>query len=490
MTDTLSWTSARETRSAIVEGNTSAVAVMEACLARIERLNPILNAFTHIDQQGALNAACQADAALARGLEPGPLHGVPVAIKDDLWVAGMPATCGSLLFARFRPSIDGAVAARLRAAGAIIVGKTTMPEFAAWPRSKSYLGGEAVNPWDTRRIAGASSGGSAAAVASGMVPIAIGTDGGGSTRIPAALTGLVGLHSTLGKVPAHGSFCCSPCQSAGPIARDVKDAALVQQILTSPLPVTGTGVQTEDLLEALEQGIQDLKVGWSPNFGWIPVADAVVATAREAVDLLPALGATVKSMAQRIPHPWGDGSLMAALHDAVTEVGDPPAPATPPPDVSEAEEWLARCAANNELCFTAAEFLSLVGRHHDLLSPPQQCLSRVSLQGSDMPEPQALTTLMDEVFAEYDVICTPTMADVAPIAPPGWASAYRDSFMGTHFTFIANATSLPAITLPCGLVDGLPVGLQVIGPRGSDALVLQVACALEDALPKLPRPAL
>ena len=262
MTDPLQWASARETRAQITAGRTSAVAVAAACLARIERLNPTLNAFTHVDREGAMAAARRADAALADGCEAGPLHGVPVAIKDDLWVAGMPATCGSLVFANFRPSFDG-------------------------------------------------------------------------------------------------------------------------------------------------NGVED---------------------------------------------------------------------------------WLARGSARGELCFTAPEFIELVSRHGDLLSPPQQCLGRVSLDGAEIPSPKALNTLMDELFASHDVICSPTMATVAPVAPAGWASAYGDSFMGTHFTFIANATSCPAISIPCGLVDGLPVGLQILGRRGEEAMVLRVARALERVLPPLPPP--
>lgn len=490
MTESLQWATATQIRARVLAGHVSAAEVTQACLDRIERLEPTLRAFTYVDREGALRAARAADEALARGDNPGALHGVPVAIKDDLWVKDMPATGGSLVFAHFRPSVDGTVAERLRAAGAIIVGKTNMPEFAAWPRSKSYLAGEARNPWDVRRIAGASSGGSAAAVASGMVPIAIGTDGGGSTRIPAALTGLVGLFPTLGRVPTYGSFFYSPVGSAGPLARNVADAALVQQVIAGPDSRVEHSLTeaAPDVLASLEEGIAGVSVGWSPDFGWIPADPAVIESAHLCTELLAQQGATVQSISRRIGHPWGNGMLMAALHQAVLAAGDPLLPEGPQPDLSDVETWLLDSACQGQSCFTLPEFMALVSEHRDLLTPPQQCLTRVALTGEEMPSPEELNACVDELFGQYDVVCSPTMATVAPIAPTGWASAYADSFMGTHFTFIANATGCPAISIPCGLVDGMPTGFQIIGRRGDEATVLRVAKALEAALPRLPLP--
>lgn len=490
MSDALQWISALDTRQLIMDGRASALDVTQACLERIERLDPVLKAFTFVDREGALRAARAADAALAAGATPGPLHGVPVAIKDDLWVKDMPATGGSLVFADFRPSVDGAVAERLRAAGAIIIGKTNMPEFAAWPRSKSHVAGEAVNPWDVQRIAGASSGGSAAAVASGMVPIAIGTDGGGSTRIPAALTGLVGLFPTLGRVPVYGSFFYSPVGSAGPMARNVTDAALVQQVIAGPDPRVEHPLTAAapDVLEGLENAIDGLSVAWSADFGWIPVDQAVMESARDCLDLLARQGARVDAITRRIGHPWGNGMLMSALHKAVAAAGEPEPATGEQPDLSGAQAWLLESACRGQSCFTQPEFMALVTEHRHLLTPPQQCLTRVALTGEEMPSPEELNATMDALFEQYDVVCSPTMATVAPVAPQGWGSAYGDSFMGTHFTFIANAADHPAVSVPCGLVDGMPVGFQIIGRHGDEATVLRVARALEKALPELPRP--
>ena len=258
MADSVLWSTASELRDRIGRGEQSVVALVEACLAQINALDGRLHAFLHVDGEGALAVARQADEAVRQGMRLGPLHGIPIAIKDDVWVAGMPATAGSMIFSNFVPSADGTVVRRLRAAGAIIIGKTNLPEFASWPRTKSYVGGETANPWDLSRIPGASSGGSAAAVAAGMVPLAIGTDGGGSVRIPASLCGIVGLLPTIGRVPDHGGFLCSPLSSCGPMARSVEDIALLQQVISGPEDaVANSHIGTPpELLSALDAGVE------------------------------------------------------------------------------------------------------------------------------------------------------------------------------------------------------------------------------------------
>src|SRR5882724_8109629 len=163
--DEPNWASATKLRESIGRGEFSPVDLVQACLAQIDRLDPMLHAFVTVDRAGALAAARQAEADIRNGAPLGPLHGIPVAIKDDMWVKGLPATLGSLIFANFVPSHDGTVVRRLREAGAIIIGKTNLPEFVSWPRSRSFVAGEALNPWDTSRIPGASSGGSAVALA-------------------------------------------------------------------------------------------------------------------------------------------------------------------------------------------------------------------------------------------------------------------------------------------------------------------------------------
>jgi Asp-tRNA(Asn)/Glu-tRNA(Gln) amidotransferase A subunit family amidase len=185
----LAWTPAWKLRELIISAELSPVELIDACLARIEAVEPELHSLVTVAAERARTQAHEAAAAVARREPLGPLHGVPVAVKDELWTQDIASTGGSLLFSRFVPKRDGTVAERLRAAGAIIVAKSALPEFATWPRTKTRLGPETVNPWDHRRIPGASSGGSAAAVAAGLFPVAIGSDGGGSIRIPSALCG-------------------------------------------------------------------------------------------------------------------------------------------------------------------------------------------------------------------------------------------------------------------------------------------------------------
>ncbi len=488
----LTWLSVRELRHLIVSKWVSAREVTKHFLDRIERLEPQLHAFVHVDAEGALAAADAADAAVKRGDTLGPLHGVPIAIKDNLWVKDMPATCGSLIFASFRPSFDGTVAERLRAAGAIIIGKTNMPEFAAWPRSNSHVGGESVNPWDRTRIAGASSGGSSAAVASAMVPVAIGTDGGGSIRIPSALCGLVGLLPTLGRVPDYGGFHCSPGGSAGPMARSVADAALVQQVLAGhdPRIKTDQRLAEVDVLAGLDSGVKDLRIAWSRDFGHLAPDPLVADMAAGALGMLDDAGAVVAEIADHIPHPWGDdGAMMAPIQEAVGSGGYATVPEGRIPDTQFAESWLAEASAvPGRTVFKIPEFQKLYAAHSGLLSPPQRLLANVRPAKGNPPSPEELRVIMDRIFETHEVLCSPTMAVVAPVAPQSWAQPYPDHFMGTNFTFIANATARPAVTVPCGFVRDLPVGLQIIGRPGDEPTVMRVARAVEEALGPPPRP--
>jgi aspartyl-tRNA(Asn)/glutamyl-tRNA(Gln) amidotransferase subunit A len=490
MSDEFAWMPAVEIRDRIAARKASPVEIVTACLSRIEALEPTLHAFITVAAEQALDAARRAESAVLRGDALGPLHGVPIALKDEAWTADMASTGGSLLFGRFVPARDGTVAERLRRAGAIIVGKNNMPEFAAWPRSKSRLAGECVNPWDRTRISGASSGGSGAAVAAGMVPLAVGSDGGGSIRIPSALCGVVGLYPTPGRVPSYGSFSYVPAGSLGPIGRDVRDVALLYQVLAGPdsRDACALTVPVPDVLTELTAGVRGLRVGWSGDFGRVSVDARIVTAVQDALAVLAEAGAVVLGIKQRIEHPWGDGSMLSGLQAAVGAGGgadtvdrlNPPEP----PDLHAEENWMWEVFAGI-VPFTATEqFNALCRRHLHLLTPPAQ-LSVQSTPGElpgDLPSPEQLGAQMRALFESHDVICTPTMAVVAPVVPDGWATPYPDPFMGTNFTFIANATGCPAASVPCGLVDGLPVGLQIIGRPGDEATVLRACHAYQQSV--------
>jgi Asp-tRNA(Asn)/Glu-tRNA(Gln) amidotransferase A subunit family amidase len=485
---------AGELAGLIRAGRVSPVEVVQACLERIDALDPVLHAFITVSAEQALEAARRAEGDVHKGEELGPLHGVPVALKDEAWTRRMAATGGSLLFKRFVPSHSGTVSERLEQAGAIVIGKTNMPEFAAWPRSRSRLVGEAVNPWDLARISGASSGGSAAAVAAGLVPVAIGSDGGGSTRIPSALCGTIGLFPTPGRVPSYGSFSYSPFGSLGPIARTVGDVALVQQVIAGPDPRDATALTSPapDVLATLEAGVEGIRVAWTPDFGRIDVDPRIAAAGRALLDRIAGEGARIEDLGTRIEHPWGDGSAFAERQHAVgAETWD----LDPDPDIpntSAEQDWMWKIFTTETPLTSSAEFQNLCRRHAHLLTPPAQLTYRAAARGTEppasVPDIAALRASVEAVHARFDVICSPTMASVAPVAPPGWATPYPDAYMGTNFTFIANTTGCPAASIPSGLVDGLPAGLQVIGRPGHEATVLRVCRALESAMPALPRP--
>ena len=308
MDQELAWLSALELRELIGAGSVSPVEVARACLERIDAVEPHLHSFITVAADRALEQARVAERAVAGGEDLGPLHGVPVALKDEIWTEGIPSTGGSLVFRRFVPSKDATVAQRLRAAGAIIIGKTQLPEFASWPRSKTRLVDESVNPWDVTRISGASSGGSGACVAAGLVPLAVGSDGGGSIRIPSSLCGVFGLYPTPGRVSSYGTFSYSTAGSLGPMARTVRDAAFLQQVISGPdrhdaWKLTGPA---PDILVDLESGVRGLRIAWSEDFGHIPVAPAIGVAVQRAVSVLGDLGATVETTDRHLAHPWGD----------------------------------------------------------------------------------------------------------------------------------------------------------------------------------------
>ncbi len=495
MSDELTWMSAGELRALVAAREASPVEILEAHLGRIDEAEPLLHSFITVCADRAMTHARRAERAVARGEPLGALHGLPVALKDEVWTQGVPSTGGSLVFARFVPRRHGIVAERLEAAGAVIVGKTNLPELASWPRSKNRLVPESVNPWDPARISGASSGGSAACVAAGLVPLAVGSDGGGSIRIPAALCGIVGLYPTAGRVPSYGSFSYSTAGSLGPMARTVADVALLQGVLGGPDPRDPWALAEApfDLLGTLEAGVQGLRVAWSPDFGHLAVAGAVARAVEGAVAVLASLGADVEPLDRLLEHPWGDGRAMAGIQEAVAgrEWPEPGADPSQLPDIGPEEHWMWSAFAEGAPLTTTPRFRALCARHRSLLAPHSQLTVDAAVRGPD-PEDERrherLVRTMASVFERFDVVCSPTMPVVAPRAPAGWATPYADPFMGTNFTFLANATGCSAASVPCGLADGLPVGLQVIGRPRDEATVLRVCRAFEAARPGPLRP--
>ena len=456
--DELVWLPAWRCAELVASGEVSAVELVRAHLDRIDRVDPVLHSFITVAADEALAAAAAADDAVRCDDHLPPLHGVPVALKDEIWTRGIRSTGGSLIYEDFTPSVDAPVVERLRHAGAIVIGKTQMPEFAMWPRSLNRVSPECRNPWDVERISGASSGGSAAAVASGMTPLAIGSDGGGSTRIPSAPCGAVGLHPTPGTVPSEHTFSYSPFASLGPIARTVRDAALLLAAMTGRV---ANGRLREDVAD-LDSGIDGLRVAWSGDYGWIPADPRVVEKARDAILVLESAGAIIEEPGLVIDDVWP----VFALETSGASIYS----GGPVPYVAS-EENLERCLARPDLLMPGIEpLLTALRPTLDEYREADEVVQRV------LDDVRSLLT-------NYDVICSPTMPTVAPLIPEGWGSPYPDERMGTSYTSIVNLLRGTAATYPCGLIDGLPVGLHIASGPLAESTVLRSCRALELQLP-------
>lgn len=447
-------------------GEVSSLAVVKASLDRIARFDPQVHAFITVTADQALAEAEQADAALAAGQEVGPLHGVPIAVKDELWTKGVRTTAGSLAFEDFVPDDDSTVMARLRAAGAILVGKTNVPEFMCWSRTANNLGPETLNPWDLRRSPGASSGGSGAALASGIVPLAIGSDGGGSIRIPAALCGVHGFFPTPGRVPDTGSFSYSPIASLGPMARDVRDLAVALAVIAGPDGHDPREVPAAiDFVASLDAGVQGLRCGWTPDFGHIVTQPGLPEAIREAIEPIARAGATIAPLDAAFDLFW---DVLRSSADVVAEVdGIVTAPYT-------------RSSAFLERCREPANFerLTPFGQGAVLAEPPS---GEERIRSAERI--RDLRRRVDALFNRYDVILSPTMPTTAPLLPEGLADPYPYSPMccGTYFTSVANICRLPAASIACGMFEGLPMAVQILAPHGREDLVLRVSSTLEAA---------
>ncbi len=454
-------------------GQASPVEATQAVLARIEALNPALLAFCHLEPQAALAAAqastarwqaARANAATAAAAV-GPLDGVPTSIKDLILTRGMPTLRGSHTVDANQPwDVDAPAAARLREAGAVLLGKTSTPEFGCKGETNSPRTGITRNPWDPEKTPGGSSGGTAAAVAAGMGPMSVGTDGAGSVRIPASFCGNFGLKPSFGRVPAYPLSPFGSVAHLGPHTMSVADAALMMNVIARPDERDWTSLPTDlrDYRVGLDDGIRGLRVAWSPTLGYAKnVHPEVAAACASAVQKLAELGAHVEAIDPGFDDPleittglWfvGAWTIWSGLDPAQQAVADP------------------------DFCAEAR-----LGERLRALD-----IQRLHLRRG------ALGSLMRQFMQRFDLLVTPTVAVPAfdakaaghapmePVAMLGW----------TPFSYPFNLTQQPACTIPCGLTQaGLPIGLQFVGPMFGDALVLRAARAFESVMP-IPRPPL
>ena len=434
----------------------SAAEVMRAHLARIDAVNPDLNAIVTLDREGALAAADEADRQLARGDDVGPLHGLPIAVKDLEDTAGMRTTYGSTVFRDNVPTADTLLVTRLRRAGAIVIGKTNTPEFGAGSQTFNAVFGVTRNPFDLARTPGGSSGGAAAAVASGMLPLADASDLGGSIRNPAAFCGLVGLRPSPGRipaVPAHSPW--NPLPVHGPIARTVEDAALLLRALCGPDP--RAPLSLDDPPEAFEDvrpaDLGAIRIAWSDDLGDLPVEPEVTAVLRRRRDELEALGCTIEDDA---------------------------------PDLRGADEAFETLRAVG----FAKAFGELLRTRRDELKDTViwNIEAGFALTGEQVARAMALQAeafvRMHEVLEDYDAFALP-VSQVVPfdVATP-WPGEVAGVRMGSYLEWMRSCsritvTAHPAISVPAGFTDeGLPVGLQLVGRARGDAALLRLAAAL------------
>lgn len=430
--------------------------VVEAFLERIKELNPKINAFVTINE----NAVKEAKELEKECEKDKPLYGLPVAVKDNVDTKGIRTTYGSKLYENYVPEEDAVIVERLKRAGAIVIGKTNVPELALLPITDNTLFGATKNPWDLSKTPGGSSGGSAAAVAAGMIPVATGNDGGGSIRIPAAFCGVYGLKPSFGRVPSYPSLpIFIGLNSEGVLTRSVEDTALLMNVIAGRDDRDRYSLPDENVnyLESLEEGVEGVKIAFSPNLGHAVVDSEVEEIVRKAAFRLEKVGAQVEEVDVTIPSLESELVAKVVL-EVATFMGD------------KFEEWKKIA--------------------YPLLLPFMEVASSLTFReyiGVEIRK-EELWRALRRVFSEYDFLITPTTA-VPPfqlgnvgvseingkqVSPLGWMP----------FTYPFNFTGQPAASIPAGFTkDGLPVGMQIVGRRFDDVGVLKVSKAFQDISP-------
>ena len=462
MSDALAFTPASELAARVRTRALSPVELMRATLARIEALQPTLNCFITVCGERALAAAQAAEQAVMRGETLGPLHGVPFSVKDLVNTAGVRTTFGSHVFEDNVPAADAVSVARLKAAGAILIGKTTTPEFGHKPFTDAPLFGRTRNAWDAGRTSGGSSGGAAVAVAAGLGPLAVATDGGGSTRIPASCNGVVGFKQTLGLVPHDQTPDGFGNQAfITPTTRTVMDSALMLAAMAGPHPADphSIGLTVKDYVAAArpEGDLKAVRIAWRPYLGNRVIDREVLALCEAAVARLAALGATVEPMKD---------------------------------DFGNTEPtWLVLTHS-----FWHGRFAGYLAQHGNRMTPSlvRQIENGARYSAADLQQAMfARTQIYRQIqtwFDGYDLLVTPTLTRTAlPIdgdlfAPIEIEGKPVDTARKAWYPYTHpfNLSGNPAVTVPCGWAkDGMPVGLQIVGRLTEDDRVLRAAALYE-----------
>ena len=468
-TDSFYDVAAGEVARRVREGDWTAREATELALSVIRERNGAVNAFVAVDEERAIEQAAAVDAMISAGSDPGPLAGVPIGVKDLEDAAGFPTTYGSPLEADATPSMrDSHLVERLRRAGCVVVGKTNTPEYGWTACTTNAVFGFTRNPWNLEHSAGGSSGGSAAAIASGMVPLATGSDGGGSIRIPSALCGLSGFKPSFGRVPAGGPRPPGwlHFSSKGPMARSMHDVALALDAVVGPEQDDLSSIPRPEAswLDAVATPGLPIRVAWSPTLGYAPVDDEVLGACERALGVLEGLGVDVVEVPDVFESDpvlaWLD--VVAACH--ARDLGE----RTDHPRYAELHPQL-RAIAEHGATVSGVDIVRAYDEFH-----------RLNLR-------------LVELFRDVRLLCTPTTAAPAPHERDGVLGVVNGTqdVAWVRFTYPFNMTRNPAATVCAGLTGaGLPVGLQLVGPQHADLLVLRSAAAFEAALGFSDRPAL
>ena len=449
--DDLAKLSIREASDLIRKKKVSPVELTTACLARIDRFNPSLNAFITITRESAMQQAREAESEVMRGKWRGPMHGVPIALKDLFDTAGVRTTAGSGVFKDRIPTEDAEVVRRLKAAGAVLLGKTNMQEFAFGGTSIVSYFGAVHSPWETSHIAGGSSGGSAAALAADLCYGALGTDTAGSVRLPASMCGIVGLKPTYGLVSIRGAVPLSwSVDHVGPMARTVADTALLLQVIAGydAQETTSEQINVPDYSQALGMKVSSLRIGTPREFFFADLDPEIDAATKEALSVLEKLTAGIRDVA--LP-----ANTMETLRDVVR--------------VAEAYAY-----------------------HREYITKTPELYQPLTLKriqaGANVTTPAYIQGRRDlaqvrrtagKFLESVDVLVTPT----TPIPPAAISDPHADDILPeVRNTSPFDVNGWPAISVPCGFTrQGLPIGLQIIGPHGGESVVFQLAHAYEQA---------
>jgi aspartyl-tRNA(Asn)/glutamyl-tRNA(Gln) amidotransferase subunit A len=457
----LGFTSASELAQLIRHRSLSPVEITRTVLERIDRLNHQLGAYVMVHAERALGEARAAEQAVMAGEPLGPLHGVPISIKDNLWTTGERTTYGSRLLAEFVAPQDAPSVARLRAAGAVLVGRTNLPEFAWRGSTDNRLFGESRNPWDLTRTPGGSTGGGAAAVAAGLGPLALGSDGAGSIRIPASFCGLVGFKPTFGRVPMYpaaggNELVAHVC----PLARTVRDVALMMSAIArhdprDPFALPDDGV---DYRAACDESFArtPLRIAWSADLGFAPVERETREIAETAARAFAEIGVTVDEATPDLGDP---SSILKILYGGAQAGAHAARSAEQKAQMDP--ELVAYAEASAGL--SVVEYVRAVGAR------------------------QAMVDALRRFFERYDLLLTPTLCLPAfplGVVGPSEVAGRKVTHLGWTLCYPFNYSGQPAVSVPAGwTASGLPVGLQIVGRRLEDALVLRAAATFEALRP-------